>query len=96
MTVSPFKSVTVIFSYLSGTDIYGEKILTASDPQNREGGGHYETQTVLRLALRDSLREYGPINDMVFGLARNGVSNYVSARVRYADILLRIAMFPNW
>ncbi|KIJ27344.1 hypothetical protein M422DRAFT_271488 [Sphaerobolus stellatus SS14] len=53
-------------------DIYGEKV---DAPENNADGTtntHVETHTIARLAPRDSLREYGPINDMVFGLYNDG------------------------
>ncbi|GJJ10703.1 hypothetical protein Clacol_004930 [Clathrus columnatus] len=52
-------------------DIYGEKVIASNDALNGTTNG-IDTRTVLRLTLRDSLREYGPINAMAFGLARNG------------------------
>ena len=34
-----------------------------------------DTRSIIRLSLRDSLREYGPISDMVFIMSRIGVSH---------------------
>lgn len=59
-------------------DIYGEKVALPQRAPYGLTNGHgssADTRSVLHLSLRDSLREYGPISDMVFTLARNGVSS---------------------
>lgn len=64
-------------TYDFATDIYGSSL---QDPQPTTLGGLNETastvkkRTVIHLSLCDSLPGYGPISDMAFSLAKNGVN----------------------
>jgi len=75
--------MTVRDSYIPGpivadshgyTDIYGpSKVVQPSINGLANGKPSRRTRTVIQLSLCDSLPAYGPIADMTFSLARNGV-----------------------
>ncbi|KAI5121116.1 hypothetical protein M0805_002789 [Coniferiporia weirii] len=56
-------------------DIYAGVVNEAQSAPGLLSGGHpstVETRSVIHLSLCDSLYAYGPVNDMVFALTRNG------------------------
>lgn len=56
------------------TDIYGpSKVVEPSKSSLVNGMSSKRMRAVIRLSLCDSLPAYGPIADMAFSLARNGV-----------------------
>lgn len=62
----------------SSSDIYG--VSKASEPTTNglaNGKSAKKTRVVIKLSLCDFLPAYGPIADMTFSLARNGVRSTV-------------------
>lgn len=56
------------------TDIYGDsKAPTPSTNGHANNVAKKKTRTVIHLSLSDSIPAYGPIADIAFSLARNGV-----------------------
>ena len=57
-------------------DIYGPSVLPAQSSQNGlyDGGGTKKTRSVLHISLSDNVPAHGPIHDITFSLAKNGVS----------------------
>lgn len=60
-------------------DIYGpSKVVEPSNKGLVNGKPSKQTRTVIQLSLCDSLPAYGPIADVTFSLARNGVCLFPS------------------
>jgi hypothetical protein len=87
MTVQlSYRAVRIKDSDLSLSDIYGEKVTLPQSGVSGLANGHVpsaDTRSVIRLSLRDALREYGPINDMAFTLSRNGVSFFFQSTTTF-------------
>ena len=74
------------------TDIYGDIKDTTQTVPNAVAGGNVapvELRSVIHLSLCDSLPAHGPIVDMTFALARNGVCTLI-----FTLTLTALSLFP--
>ena len=81
MKVSVLSLYAPIPSNIALSDLYGPATDADKPTANGTANGaadSVKTRTVVHLSLCDSLPAHGPISDMTFGIARNGVSSAVN------------------
>lgn len=69
-------------------DLYGPSIVMDNPTTDGAVNGvidNIRTRTVIHLSFCDVIPAYGPISDMAFGLARNGVRQLVVAHLTLAQ-----------